>query len=48
MHDIIEKKLQEFLQKKNKWKSIEQSINSQAKKGFMKQVTNSKKELDKK
>ena len=39
VHDIIEKKLQEYLQKKNKWKSVESSINQQAKSGLKKQKT---------
>ena len=36
MHDLIERKLQEYLQKRNKWKSVESSINQQAKSGIKK------------
>ncbi|CDW71658.1 ph domain containing protein [Stylonychia lemnae] len=42
VHQIIEKKLQEYLQKKNKWKSVESSINSQAKSGLKKQQKDQK------
>ena len=34
--EVISRKLQEYLQKKNKWKSIESSINQQAKTGLKK------------
>lgn len=43
MHDVIERKLQEYLQKRNKWKSVESTINQQAKSGLKKQQ--SKKEV---
>lgn len=44
IHEQIERKLQEYLQKKNKWKSVESTINQAAKKELKKKGTMKKDE----